>query len=184
MKIKEPFERNKLFFTSDLHFNHRSILAFRKQFKNTTDMNNSLIKNWNKVVSDDDTVFILGDVALGGSNKQVQKLLLKLNGKKHLVVGNHDDKILRTRYIRDLFSTISDYCVIKVTDVDSMYGMQKIVLSHYPFISWEGMHNYTIQLYGHTHGNLKEHHPKQLEVGVDLHNFTPISYLQVKKLMK
>jgi len=180
MKISDNFEKDNLFFTSDTHFFHRSVISFcDRPYKNVEEMNYALIENWNKVVGVDDIVFHLGDIALGGSNKKVSQVLNKLNGKIYLVTGNHDYKILRTRYIRNRFEDISDLCVIKVTDLDALYGVQKLVLSHYPMCSWEAKERGSIQLFGHTHGSFKNHHNNQIEVGVDVQNYQPVSYNDV-----
>ena len=57
-------------------------------------------------------------------------------------------------------------------------------------ISWNCSHRGAWQLFGHHHnGNEKggavysKLTPNQLEVGVDAHDFTPISYERVKELI-
>ena len=84
-------EAEHLFFTSDSHFNHENIIRFCKRpFKDTKEMDEALINNWNNVVGQDDTVFHLGDFAFGGSELW-NGVLNQLNGHKILIVGNHDD---------------------------------------------------------------------------------------------
>ncbi len=93
------FDKNRVFFTSDTHFNHANIIKFcNRPFKNVDEMNEALITNWNKVVSADDYVFHLGDFCLGGSAEWT-KALDCLNGKIFLILGNHDLKNLKQGFI-------------------------------------------------------------------------------------
>ena len=99
MNTKNNYDGGKVFFTSDTHFNHANILKFcDRPFKNVEEMNETIIVNWNKVIGKDDTVFHLGDFCLGGSAEWT-KILDRLNGKIHLIVGNHDLKNLRQGFI-------------------------------------------------------------------------------------
>lgn len=69
-KMNYKFDGSKVYFTSDTHFYHSNIIGFCKRpFKNVEDMNETLIENWNRVVSQDDIVFHLGDFCLGGSHE-------------------------------------------------------------------------------------------------------------------
>src|SRR5690349_12429086 len=80
------------FFTSDLHISHRRICEFEPEsrpFKDVSHMNETIVERWNEVVRPDDTVFVLGDVALGPV-EEWDNVLSRLSGHKHLIVGNHD----------------------------------------------------------------------------------------------
>ncbi len=77
---------------------------------------------------------------------------------------------------------------IEVEDDEITYGKQQIIMCHYPMICWNGSHRGSFQLFGHVHGGLSNkgvinHKPTQLDVGVDSHDFTPISYQQVKEII-
>jgi calcineurin-like phosphoesterase family protein len=79
-----------IYFTSDLHLNHdRDFIYGVRGFKSIDEMNEAIIKNWNKTVNDSDTVCILGDIMLG-DNKESIELFNKLKGQKFIVLGNHD----------------------------------------------------------------------------------------------
>ena len=92
-KMNYKFDGSKVYFTSDTHFYHSNIIGFCKRpFKNVEDMNETLIENWNRVVSQDDIVFHLGDFCMGGSHEWT-KILNRLNGKIYLTLGNHDLKV-------------------------------------------------------------------------------------------
>lgn len=87
---------------SDTHFNHANILTFEdhigkpvRPFDTVGDMNETMIENWNKVVKPGDKVYHLGDVCFGSRKDYAEKIHPRLNGKKRLIVGNHDN-ILET----------------------------------------------------------------------------------------
>lgn len=115
-----------------------------------------LIKNWNSVVNNNDTTFILGDIGRCGTNKDNEYLcsvMSRLKSKKILVVGNHDEKGLQDYRVKQLFESVVDYFEL----MDNHNGInQKIVLSHYSIFSWNGCYKDTVLLYGHTHGNFDD----------------------------
>lgn len=79
-----------IFFTSDTHFGHKNIIKYAdRPFKDVTHMNEMLVHYWNEVVHPEDTVYHLGDVALGPIRESLG-YIHRLNGKKILVTGNHD----------------------------------------------------------------------------------------------
>lgn len=93
------FDGDKVFFTSDTHFNHTNIIQYcQRPFKSTDEMNEAMIDNWNSVVGEDDTVFHLGDFCLGGA-EEWNKILNRLNGRIYLILGNHDLKNIRQGFI-------------------------------------------------------------------------------------
>lgn len=81
----------KTFFTSDMHFGHARIQEFQPlRWQGTVEgMNDWLVDNWNSVVGPDDTVWVLGDVAMGKLDNSLP-VSGQLNGYKILVAGNHD----------------------------------------------------------------------------------------------
>lgn len=83
------FSGSGVYFTSDTHFNHNSILKFcNRPFETIEEHDNKLIENWNSVVGLDDTVFHLGDFCFGGAPKW-KEIRSQLNGHIILIVGNH-----------------------------------------------------------------------------------------------
>lgn len=93
------FDDDRLFFTSDTHFNHTNILQYcNRPFKTVDQMNETIITNWNNVVEPDDVVFHIGDFCLGGA-EEWNKILDRLNGRIYLVLGNHDLKNIRQGFI-------------------------------------------------------------------------------------
>ena len=142
-KMNYKFDGSKVYFTSDTHFYHSNIIGFCKRlFKNVEDMNETLIENWNQVVSQDDIVFHLGDFCMGGSHEWT-KILNRLNGKIYLVLGNHDLKNIRQGYT-SRFELTSMQMHIEV-------DKQKIYLNHCPLLCYGGAYGNTWQLFGHVH---------------------------------
>ena len=190
MRIKNvKFNKDKLFFTSDTHFCHNNIIKYcNRPFNNIEEMNKNLVDNWNKVVPKDGIVFHLGDFALNASTKSVQHILHSLNGKKYLIIGNHEKAALSKEFLRNLWEGIYDLAEIFVEDEEITYKQQHLVMCHYPMIAWNGSHRGSWQLFGHVHGGLSNkgkinHSATQLDVGVDCHDYKPISYQEVKEII-
>jgi calcineurin-like phosphoesterase family protein len=152
-----------VFFTADTHFgDHRTINISRRPFANTAEADEALVARWNAVVGVDDIVWHLGDVARRPGD--VAGLLARLNGVKHLVRGNNDPE---ATVAADGWASVGDYVEL---DLDG----RRLVLCHYPFRSWNGQHRGALNLHGHSHGRLKPM-PRQFDVGVDNHGFTPVT---------
>ena len=180
------FEKaERLFFTSDTHFGHRNIIKYcQRPFSCIEEMDDALIANWNRVVGKDDIIFHLGDFAMGGS-AEWSRLLQKLNGKIYLILGNHDMKTIGAG-----FSRLEGVAMQMLINVKG----QIIYLNHYPFLCYGGAYRNTWQLYGHVHTchanrgldvpRLKMLMPMQYDVGVDNNNYRPVSFEQVKKIIR
>jgi calcineurin-like phosphoesterase family protein len=113
-------------------------------------MNDYILTRWNTRVTNADTVYILGDIALRGSNGPLIGLVSQLKGKKILVRGNHDD-IRDYRYAL-LFDEIVHYAELTENVNGKAYNL---CLMHYPILMWKNQHRGTILLYGHTHNSVE-----------------------------
>jgi len=155
--------------------------------KETVDHHDTmLVDRWNECVKPGDRVYHLGDFAFGNDDF-CNRILNRLNGQIHFIEGNHDKPAKR---VKNRFTTYQKYHEIKIPDPDVKGGKRKLVLFHYPILSWNAMYYETFHLHGHCHGNLEhfrqEHIPeaRSMDVGVDCHNYYPISYEEVKLHMK
>ncbi len=120
----------KVFFTSDTHFNHKNILTYcSRPFDSIEKMNEAIIANWNSKVPVDGIVFHCGDFALGGSEVW-HKILPRLNGQIHLILGNHDLKNFRQGYA-DSFASVQEQLTIDL-------GKKKLILTHFPLLCYHG----------------------------------------------
>ncbi len=163
------------FFTSDTHFGHESIIRLCKRpFQSVMEMNETLIDNWNAAVSKSDIVYHLGDFSMG-SDVPASSFARRLNGIVHLIEGNHDKKTIRDN--ADCFSSIHQLKSISI-------AKQKIFLCHYPMREWDHAWRGAWHLFGHVHGRLdSQDHSKSLDVGVDSHNYAPISFEELRAIM-
>ena len=183
--IKKYDVTDKIFFTSDTHWSHANIIKFcGRPFKDVEEMNETLIDNWNSIVGPNDIVYHLGDFCFAGSAAW-HSLLGQLNGRIHLILGNHDEKNLRQGYMQ-LFESVSYQQHIVI-------GSDNFFLNHYPYLCYPGHHSHTYQLFGHIHSSpykfdgidakkaKKMLTSTQYDVGVDWNNFKPVSYTDLIK---
>lgn len=134
MRIKEKFDTNKLFFTSDTHFYHENIIKYtNRPYINANHQNESLINNWNEVVPVDGNVFVLGDFIHNGQIDVVRDIVSKLNGKIWWILGNHD---YQSRHERKVIADIVDGRVMDVAEIIIEGGNVRIFASHYPHLYW------------------------------------------------
>ena len=165
-----------IFFTSDTHFGHAGIIEWLgRPFADVKSMDDGMVAIWNAVVSPRDTVWHLGDFALGPRGTAA-RVFRRLNGSIHLVKGNHDgDDVVKGC----AWASVHNMASQRVDGV-------KLTLSHYPMLSWPGSsHNRdgrvaSIQCHGHVHGTpansrLPHADPCRVDVGVDMHAYAPIA---------
>ena len=135
---------SKIFYIGDPHFFHNNIIKYdARPFTNYQVMNEVLIQRWNSVVTDEDTVYILGDVSWSTSDEENRKILNSLKGHKILVKGNHDKYMMK---VRDCFDRIVDYYEINDN------GTQ-VILFHYPILFWNNQFHDSVHLYAHVHNS-------------------------------
>jgi calcineurin-like phosphoesterase family protein len=109
-------------------------------------MNENIITEWNSEVSPNDLTYILGDVSFSKAAKTVSHLQ-RLNGRKILIVGNHDEHLLKDSAFISCFQSIYQYLEIK-------YDGHRIVMFHFPIYAWHQAHRGSIHFFGHEHQNL------------------------------
>ena len=141
-----------------------------------------LIDNINEKVSNEDRLFLIGDIYLGGRSKGTE-LLSKINGRKYWITGGHDD---RPRRYAELFDLITPYYEL---NIDLQFLKKTIVMFHYPIAIWNKANYGSWHLCGHSHGNYEPTAPSStsnglcLDVGVDLWDFKPLSLCEIDQTM-
>jgi calcineurin-like phosphoesterase family protein len=158
-----------IFFTSDTHFGHGGALGlYRRPFASVPAMNEAIVTRWNETVGPEDDIWHLGDLAIRQSAALVTELLSRLNGAKHLLIGNNDPPATTEQ---PGWASVEAYAEMTV---DGIF----VVLCHYPFRSWRDMTKGSINLHGHCHGRLKPQ-PRQFDAGVDVWDFRPVTIRQI-----
>ena len=150
-----------VFFTSDTHFaDHRVLNLYPRPFASVSEMDAELEARWNAMVAPGDEIWHLGDFAR--TAKAAAPLLERLHGAKHLITGNNDPPAVATLG----WASVAPY-------VEATFDGVAVVMCHYPFRSWNGMHRGAVNLHGHSHGRLKPLR-RQFDVGVDVRDFRPV----------
>lgn len=171
--------KEKVFFTSDTHFGHKNIIKYcNRPFKDVTEMNETLIRNWNAKVGPNDWVFHLGDFCFISERNKQSQLVDRLNGQIFFIQGNHDHDMDKTLFFNASHGSLYE--------VDFLINgeKKKFVLCHYAMRIWNKSHRGAIHLYGHSHGSLPDDkHALSIDVGTDCHNYTPISIEDVMAIM-
>ena len=165
----------KIWLTSDWHFGHdREFIWGPRGFKSMEEMNETIIENHNMLVSPEDDVYVLGDLMLG-DYEVGKKCVERLNGKIHVVRGNHDTD----KRWNEIYPTIEN---LELLDWAAMLRYKKyhFLLSHFPTntanIEAESLKQCTLNLFGHTHSKdkFREDIPFYYNVALDAHNSCPV----------
>lgn len=189
-----------IYFTSDTHYNHAKIIEYSKRpFNDLDEMREKLINNWNAIVMPEDTIYHLGDFAMGQNCLDtMENIMHRLNGHKHLVPGNHDPchpahyrskvekgELAKQRFLDAGFESIN-------LEHEIIIAGNLVKMCHMPYMGdhtdRERYEEYRPKneglwlLHGHTHG-LWRKKDKMIDVGVDANNYAPISIDEIAKLM-
>ena len=166
----------ELFFVSDTHFNHANILKFvnyegdlvRPEFDSVEDMDETMIERWNSVVKAEDKIYHLGDVSF--DLKAFHRIMPRLNGKKRLILGNHD-KFDMSEYLR-FFEKIQE----------SWQPTRRTLFTHRPVYMGGTEGHEKFNIHGHIHRTRKEMiSPQHLNVSVEMTNYAPIHWDEICK---
>lgn len=132
---------------SDTHFNHENIIKYcDRPFDNVHHMNETIVENWNAVVKPEDIVYHCGDVYFS-KKADSTNILGRLNGRKRLILGNHDDG--KDKLLLNTFQKILAW---------RMFPEFGLLLSHFP-VHQGSMRGHKagvdlVNVHGHTHQNL------------------------------
>jgi calcineurin-like phosphoesterase family protein len=176
-----------IFHRSDDHFGHKNIIGYSgRPWADVDAMNQGLVDRHNELVSEDDTVWFHGDVALSLSQLHWAS---QMNGTKYLLAGNHDKCWTHAKkggrpqdiqpYIDAGFEKVYTSGILYNYDM----GAQKVTLSHLPYagdhtetdryIEFRPENRGQVNLCGHVHEKWKVW-GRSINVGVDVWDWYPV----------
>lgn len=192
MKQKEP----KIFFYSDPHFQHHNVIKFcNRPYSNVEEMNEALIRNYNKTVGENDICIWVGD-CFWRDKKEAAEIMSRLRGTKILIFGNHDhDKGGMISFYKMGFSAVMEEMWLNIAGHD-------VQIKHYPFRYPWWKHLYAklkgwrtkfrsvspvdkgqFLIHGHVHSKEK-FKGRQIHVGVDAWNYRPVPLGVIEKYIR
>lgn len=158
---------------SDTHFGHFNIIKYcSRPYASSIEMDEDIISNWNSVVGVDDPLIHLGDVGLCSYDYLVS-ILNRLNGRKGLLIGNHDIGALKRWKNDKNFLDVGFDCV----EQDSV-SVGSLLFSHRPIYD---VGNDIINIHGHIHANLHECHSHGINISVEVMNYMPVRLSKILK---
>lgn len=167
-----------IWLTSDLHlFHNKDFIYEPRGFASIEAMNEAIERNWNDTVNNDDEVYILGDLMVGGkavSNEVGMEVVRRLKGKKHIIIGNHDTNTRIKLYQQEA-------SIVEVQYAKMMrYKGRSLYLSHYPTFTANLEHEkpkqWIINFFGHTHTKERFFNgiPFMYNAALDAHDNRPV----------
>lgn len=157
---------SKVWWVSDTHFSHKNIIKYcNRPFASVDEMNDAMATAWNERVRPDDTVWHLGDFSFERNPDHLDRQLKALNGRKHLITGNHDSPACRRS---PGWESVRPYAETRVEG-------KFMVLCHYAMRVWNKSHHKSWMLYGHSHASLPGN-SQSLDVGVDCWGYAPVDF--------
>lgn len=175
------------YYISDMHLGDQRVFdKCHRPFSGLDEMEDVIIKNWNAKVHPEDIVYVLGDIAEDHYDKSIS-VIGKLNGRKCLIIGNHD-LLMESKYRESgLFESVDFMKLI----IDNG---RKVCLCHYPVMDWMEFSRGGYLVYGHVHNKtalndiayvqMKEFFKDKLgfNCGVDVTGFEPVTLDEMIRL--
>lgn len=154
-------------YMADPHFGHQAMMGFcpeTRPFASVHEMDQAIIDRVNERVSKSDILYILGDFAFGKDEAHIKRCFHSLNGRKVLIIGNHD--VDRDGALKPVLATLP-WDQAPVHSLITSDNGTRLFLAHYAHRAWPGQHKGAIHLYGHSHGRLPQW-ARSRDVGLDV----------------
>ena len=161
-----------VFFIADTHFSDDNIRRYENRpYESVSEMDRAMIENWNKTVTENDEIYVLGDFGADGFERDI---LSRLNGVKYLIKGNHDtntNDFYREAGFKEVYDLPVLYKNFWILSHDAIY-----VNRNMPYAN----------LFGHVHNNpiVKDYSRQHFCVSVERISYTPISFEEIAKKVK
>lgn len=164
-----------IYYIGDPHLGHAAIIRLcSRPFQTVEEMDETIIENWNRRVTNGDTVFVLGDLMFR-NKKSPAEYLSRLKGHKILILGNHDASWIWQEGARKYLDT--DISMMELVDHN-----RKVVLCHYPMLTWPNVRSGAYMVYGHLHGHREQDPcvrygltPRMLNSCVEVNGYQPVT---------
>lgn len=182
----------KRLFAADTHLGHL-LMSQVRGFASIEEHNEALIRNWNEEVGADDQVILAGDAVMG-TRRLTLPLFHRMNGRKFLVAGNHDDcwsghsnSWNRMAPYLEVFEVIQPYMRLTIDG-------QTVLVSHFPYASDRTdpprFMQYRLRdegnwlLHGHTHSTTRRTSAREIHIGLDAWGLRPVSETRIIGMMR
>lgn len=167
----------KILYTADTHFNQERTFKYSMRnmyFANVAEATSEMVKRWNEQVSPEDMVYHLGDFGDFDVAKQLNGHIILLYGnyEREQLAPTPEQKKYFLKIIEDKFTYNAQGVMVHEPENKCAIGEKEEVLFGRP-------KEEIFYLFGHIHEKqkVKRH---GLNVGVDVHNFTPVSSYTVE----
>lgn len=183
---------SRVFYTADTHLGHKLVAGLRG-FGDDTDAHDAELANaWDRAVSKDDLVWVLGDLTMGNLERALDWFEQR-PGRKRLVLGNHDAGHPMHRdapkYLKRYYRAFE----LATTAARTRIGGMEVLLSHFPYTTDHGFEARFPQwrlpdfgawlLHGHTHAPAWYTGDREIHVGLDAWGLTPVGQETIQKLL-
>ncbi len=162
------------YYIADTHFGHRNVLTFdNRPFSDVDEMDREMIRYWNGTVRAEDEVYIVGDFVYH-NERPAEWYLSQLRGRKYLIIGNHDTKLLKNEKAMGYFEAVDK--MMHVSDEG-----HQICICHFPLAEWNGFYRGALHIYGHIHNRQDEtwkfmrNRQGAYNAGCMLHGYRPVT---------
>ena len=166
------------YYIADTHFGHKNCIKFdNRPFETVEEMDEVIINNWNSVVRETDDVYIIGDFCYRSSRTPLW-YLKRLNGRKHLIIGNHDTHLLDQEEVMKEFVSVDKMTYLKD-------GAYTITLCHFPMAEWNHYYRGAWHIHGHIHGHTErcysflKNEGRALNAGCMINHYIPVTIEQL-----
>ena len=157
----------RVFFMGDLHYNHSNVIRFdSRPFNDVEAMNDYIERELKTKLRPDDILFDLGDLFWKTEQSKMLHLMNQIPAKRiYKILGNHDKPVIYKSMLNQFFIEVGD-----IFDVNIKYQgeLVKVILSHYPILSWQCKSHGSIHLHAHCHGNLDQFNEESQDLRVDI----------------
>lgn len=169
-----------IFLIADTHFDDANAIEYHmRPFDDVDHMNETLVHNWNRVVSHGDTVIVLGDFTGPEVGSEIaSEWSSLLNGNKKFVMGNND--------------SLSDVRMKESELYDEHYKMQHEGIDYYcthkpdkipnSWTGW-GIHGHSHQLHPQEYPHYSYQH-KRINVSAEQIGYTPVPISSITEMIE